>query len=144
MRDQVAEDLNRVLRFFEEPARLPAARGVALFACGKLGLFEVIPLPHVHRSRLAVRPVPLVGELVALEEEFGTMLAVACDRKGARFFEVTAYDVVELPGLTPAGRPDDGVSRVETAAGSRGTHHRRRGRGEAPHADSRGETASVR
>jgi peptide chain release factor subunit 1 len=101
VRDQVAEDLNRVLRFFEEPARLPAARGVALFACGKLGLFEVIPLPHVHRSRLAVRPVPLVGELVALEEEFGTMLAVACDRKGARFFEVTAYDVVELPGLTP-------------------------------------------
>lgn len=105
VREQVADDLNRVLRFFEEPARLPAARAVALFACGKLGLFDVIPLPHVHRSRLAVRPVPLVGELVALEEEFGTVLAVACDRKGARFFEVTAYDVVELPGLTPpAGR----------------------------------------
>ena len=105
VREQVAGDLNRVLRFFEEPARLPPARGVALFACAKLGLFDVIPLPHVHRSRLAVRPVPLVGELVALEEEFGTVLAVACDRKGARFFEVTAYDVVELPGLTPpAGR----------------------------------------
>jgi len=105
VREQVAGDLNRVLRFFEEPARLPPARGVALFACAKLGLFDVIPLPHVHRSRLAVRPVPLVSELVALEEEFGTVLAVACDRKGARFFEVTAYDVVELPGLTPpAGR----------------------------------------
>jgi len=105
VREQVAGDLNLVLRFFEEPARLPPARGVALFACAKLGLFDVIPLPHVHRSRLAVRPVPLVSELVALEEEFGTVLAVACDRKGARFFEVTAYDVVELPGLTPpAGR----------------------------------------
>jgi peptide chain release factor subunit 1 len=105
VREQVAGDLERVLRFFEEPARLPPARGVALFACGTLGLFDVIPLPHVHRSRLAVRPVPLVGELVALEEEFGTVLAVVCDRKGARLFEVTAYDVVELPGVTPpAGR----------------------------------------
>lgn len=96
LREQVAGDLERVLSFFEEPARLPPARAVALFACGTLGLFDVIPLPHVHRSRLAVRPVPLVGELVALEEEFGTVLAVVCDRKGARFFEVTAYDVVEL------------------------------------------------
>jgi peptide chain release factor subunit 1 len=105
VRDQVAGDLQRVLRFFEEPAGLPPARGVALFACEPLALFDVIPLPHVHRSRLAVRPVPLVGELVALEEEFGTVLAVACDRKGARFFEVTAYNVVELPGLIPpAGR----------------------------------------
>lgn len=104
VREQVAGDLERVLRFFEEPARLPAARGVALFACSTLGLFDVIPLPHVHRSRLAVRPVPLVGELVALEEEFGTVLAVVCDRKGARFFAVTAYDVVELPGLiVPSG-----------------------------------------
>jgi len=105
VREQVASDLERALQFFEEPARLPAARGVALFACRTLGLFDVIPLPHVHRSRLAVRPVPLVGELVALEEEFGTVLAVACDRKGARFFEVTAYDIVELPSMTPpAGR----------------------------------------
>jgi peptide chain release factor subunit 1 len=101
VREQVANDLTRVLRFFEEPTRLPQARGIALYACSKIGLFDVIPLPHVHRSRLAVRPVPLVGELVALEEEFGTVLAVACDRKGARFFEVTAYDIVELSGLTP-------------------------------------------
>jgi len=105
LREQVAGDLERVLKFFEEPARLPPARGVALFACGTLGLFDVLPLPHVHRSRLAVRPVPLIGELVALEEEFGTVLAVVCDRKGARFFEVTAYDVLELPGLiVPSGR----------------------------------------
>ncbi len=99
-REAVAADLNRVIRYFEEPTRLPAARGIALFACGPLDLFEVLPLPHVHRSRLAVAPVPLVRELVALEEEFGTILVVACDRTGARFFEVTAYDVVERPGLT--------------------------------------------
>src|SRR5437773_9901679 len=100
LRAQVTADLERLQDYFGEPTRLPPARGIALFACGALDLFEVLPLPHVHRSRLAVAPVPLVRELVALEEEFGTILVAACDRTSARFFEVTAYDVVELPSLT--------------------------------------------
>src|SRR6184192_4783893 len=100
LRAQVAADLERVQAYFAEPTRLPPARGIALFACGALNLFEALPLPHVHRSRLAVAPVPLVRELVALEEEFGTILVAACDRTSARFFEVTAYDVAELPSLT--------------------------------------------
>src|SRR5256714_4112854 len=105
-RESVAADLDRLRRYFEEPSRLPSARGIALCVCGALDLFEVLPLPHVHRSRLAVAPVPLVRELVALEEEFGTILVAACDRTSARFFEVTAYDVVELPSLTAeATRP---------------------------------------
>ena len=105
VREQTARDLEAVLHYFEEPARLPAARGVAMFVCGALQLFDVLPLPHVHRSRLAVRPVPLVRELVALEEEFGTVLAVVCDRTGARLFQVTAYDVAEVAGVTaPASR----------------------------------------
>src|SRR5256886_37533 len=99
-RESVAADLDRLRRYFEEPSRLPSARGIGLFVCGALDLFEVLPLPQVHRSRLAVGPVPLVRELVALEEEFGTILVVACDRTSARFFAVTAYDVVELPSLT--------------------------------------------
>src|SRR5437764_1282054 len=99
-RRSVRADLDRLRRYFEEPSRLPAARGIALFACDVLDLFETLPLPHVHRSRLAVAPVPLVRELVALEEEFGTILVVACDRTSDRFFAVTAYDVAELPSLT--------------------------------------------
>src|SRR5206468_2525972 len=98
-REAIAQDLARVLEFFAEPGRLPSARGVALFACGPRGLFDVIPLPHVHRSRLAVESAPLVRELVALEREFGTILVAACDRTGARFFAVTAFDTAELPGL---------------------------------------------
>jgi len=105
VREQVARDLERVLRFFEEPAGLPPARGVAVFASEGQDLFEVLPVPHVHRSRLAVHPVPLVRELIALEEEFGIIVVVACDRRGARFFQVTAFEVVELAGLTlPATR----------------------------------------
>src|SRR2546422_7292514 len=106
VRDRVAADLGRIRRYFEEPGDLPRRRGVALFACRTIGLFDVIPLPHVYRSRLAVEPVPLIRELVALEQEFGTILVAACDRTGARFFEVTAFDVAELPGLmAEATRP---------------------------------------
>lgn len=101
-REAVSADLQRILRFFEEPARLPAARGIAIFACGPRQLFEVMPLPHVHRSRLVVAPTPMIRELAALEEEFGTILVAACDRTGARCFGVTAYEVVELPGLAAA------------------------------------------
>src|SRR5436305_13001464 len=106
VRDQVGADLERIRRHFEEPGELPRTRGVALFACRTIGLFDVIPLPHVYRSRLAVDATPLIRELVALEQEFGTILVAACDRTGARFFEVTAFDVAELPGLmAEATRP---------------------------------------
>ena len=95
----VAADLEQVVDYLEQPNHLPRARAIAIFASRELGLFEVLPLPHVHRSRLAVSHEPLVRELLGLEEEFGTILAVVYDRTAARFFEVTAYDCTELPGL---------------------------------------------
>src|SRR2546429_5641114 len=128
-RESVRADLDRLRRYFEEPSRLPAARGIALFVCGALDLFEALPLPHVHRSRLAVAPVPLVRELVALEEEFGTILVAACDRTSARFFAMTAYDVVELPSLTAeATRPgkfhgERQAKRGNMLAGGFGEHN---------------------
>jgi peptide subunit release factor 1 (eRF1) len=106
-RERVAADLERVLRYLEEPGRLPQTRGVAMFACGRLGLFEVVPLPQVHRSRLVVADSPATRELVALEQEFGTILVVACDRTGARCFEVTTFGIAELPSvISPASRTE--------------------------------------
>lgn len=99
-RESVARDLDHILRHLEDPGQLPQARGVALFACGRAGVFESIPMPQVYRSRLVVAEAPAIRELVALEQEFGTILVAACDRSGARFFEVTAFGIVELPGVT--------------------------------------------
>ena len=97
--ESLAKDLDRIRKYFEDPTRLPATRGVALFASGPRDLWEVVPLPYVHRSRLAVAPTPLVLELVALEEEFGTIAVALCDRTSARFFLVTAFDVHEMSGM---------------------------------------------
>ena len=41
-------------------------------------------------------------ELAAVDDEFGRVLCAVYDRTGARFFDVTAFGVEELPGL-PAG-----------------------------------------
>jgi peptide subunit release factor 1 (eRF1) len=97
--DEVARDLNRIQDFLRNPANLPHTQGVAIFACEGIGLFETVPLPVVHRSRLSVDVSPLVGELVSVEEEFGRLLTVVLDRSRARFFEVTAYEIREVVGL---------------------------------------------
>ena len=97
--DEVARDLNRVQEYLRSPANLPHTQGLAIFGCEGIGLFETVPLPVVHRSRLAVDSSPLVRELASVEEEFGRLLTVVLDRSKARFFEVTAYDVREVAGL---------------------------------------------
>ncbi|HEX5385940.1 MAG TPA: hypothetical protein VFW66_04500 [Gemmatimonadales bacterium] len=97
--EEVKHDLGRVVDHLRDPAHLPPGHGLAAFASEALELFEVLPLPVVHRSRLGIDRTPLVRELASIEEEFGRMLTVVLDRTGARFFEVTAYEAVELPGL---------------------------------------------
>lgn len=97
--DAVQRDLNRLQQFLRAPGNLPSTQGLAIFACEGIDLFETVPLPVVYRSRLAVDATPLVRELASVEDEFGRLLTVVLDRTGARFFEVTAYDTVELPGL---------------------------------------------
>ena len=132
-REAIAHALRQVLDFLEEPNHLPRTRAIAIFASRELGLFEPIPLPHVHRSRLAVAREPLIRELLVLEEEFGTILVAVYDRTAARFFEVTAYDTVELPPLTDVDASRAGkfhgasqrqvLARAGTPSGSAGEHN---------------------
>lgn len=97
--DAVASDVGRIQQYLAAPGSLPAAHGVAVFACAPIGLFEAVALPFVHRSRLAVDRTPLVRELVAAREEFGRLYAVVADRTSARIFEVTASEAVEVAGV---------------------------------------------
>lgn len=99
-REAVGRDLDRLQRYLADPANLPVGRGIALFACEPLDLWEVFPLPQVFRSRLAIDRSPLVRELAALHDEFGLMLCAVYDRQSARFFRVSPVAVEELPALT--------------------------------------------
>jgi peptide subunit release factor 1 (eRF1) len=99
VQEEIGRDLERIQQYLRTPSNLPSTLGVAIFACEAIGLFEALPLPVVYRSRLAVDATPLVRELASVEDEFGRLLTVVLDRMGARFFEVTAYDTLELSGL---------------------------------------------
>lgn len=106
LREMAERDLRRVVDAVAVPSRLPHARGLALFASEALGLFEVIPLPRVHRFRLVVDRTAYVRELATVAEEFGTVLTAVVDRTRARIFEVTAFgaaEVADLPATATRG-----------------------------------------
>jgi peptide subunit release factor 1 (eRF1) len=90
--DDIRADLARVIEHLSDATTLPSTQGVAVFASKGQKLFEVKPLPRVHRSRLAVDRTPLVRELASSEEEFGRMFTVTLDRATALIWEVTAYE----------------------------------------------------
>ncbi len=98
-KEQVRGDLARILEYLRSPVNLPAAQALAIFAAKPIGLFECLPLPWVHRSRLTVDRTPLVRELASIEDEFGRLLTVVMDRTSARIFEVTAFDCREIEDL---------------------------------------------
>jgi len=54
--EAVTADLERVLDWLRAPGNLPSSQGVAIFASRGAKLLEAVPLPFVHRSRLAVAP----------------------------------------------------------------------------------------
>lgn len=97
--EEITRDLDRIQQFLRTPGNLPPTQGVAVFACEGIELFETVPLPVVHRSRLAVDSSPLVRELASVEDEFGRLLTAVLDRTSARIFEVTAYQTREILDL---------------------------------------------
>lgn len=104
-RREVERDLERIEGYLRRTPRLPHARGVAVFACEALELFEAIPLPRVLRTRLILDDTPWIAELVALRDELDLVLVAVIDRAHLQFFEVTPFAAAELPGIAmPAMR----------------------------------------
>lgn len=99
VREEVSADLRRIHDQLRDPKRLPATQGLAIFACGPLKLFELVGLPSVHRSRLAVERTALVRELTSVEDEVGHLVTAVVDRTAARIFETTAFGTEELTSL---------------------------------------------
>jgi hypothetical protein len=104
-REMILRDLARIEDYLADAGRLPHAPGLVLFACEALSLLRVMPLPQVLQHRLLVDYRPRVAEAISAVSESGRIIVTAVDRTHARFFEVTAQDVTELPGVTlPATR----------------------------------------
>lgn len=120
-------DLARIAAWLDRPRALPHARGIAVFASERLDLFDAVPLPRVHRTRVVVDDTPWIAELAAAEREFEPIVAAVIDRAHARFFEVTVGSAAELPGaFSAASRGGKFHSDREDAPGwGEGHYHRR-------------------
>lgn len=105
--EAVKADLDRILDFVRHPEDLPAAQGIAVFACAALRLFEVIPVPRVYRSRLLVARTALIRELAAIEDEVGRLIAAFVDKTGATLYEVTAFEARAIESI-PSAHPSRG------------------------------------
>jgi peptide subunit release factor 1 (eRF1) len=126
-REAVERDLKRIQEYAERRVNLPGTPGLAIFACGPLKLFEAIPLPRVHRTRVALDHTPMLRELTAAEEDFGRVLASVVDRQHARIFEVTAFGCAELPcliGMTTRGGKFHSDRADSPGWGEAAFHHR--------------------
>ena len=102
--ETAAADLSRMLAHVASARALPPTQGLALFACQALDLFEVVPLPRVHRTRVVVDDTPHVLELLAVRQELGSLLVAVFDRSIARFFSVELGSTTELQCLTDPSR----------------------------------------
>ncbi len=120
--EQVVGDLQKLQSMLQRPDALPAAQGLAVFVCKPLGLFEVIALPRVHRSRLLVARTALVRELAALEDEVGRLLAAVLDKSGATIYEVTAFETRKLADIDAADRKSGRFHYNRQGLGGSGEH----------------------
>ena len=120
--EQVIGDLHKLQVMLQRPDALPPAQGLAVFVSKPLGLFEVIPLPRVHRSRLLVDRTPLVRELAALEDEVGRLLMADVDKSGATIYEVTAFEARKIADIEAAARKGGRFHSDRHQAPGKGEH----------------------
>ncbi|WP_457600964.1 baeRF12 domain-containing protein [Hydrogenivirga sp.] len=121
--ESLERDFEVMGEFLSEPENLEGCRGIALFSCSKEGLFEVVKLPYVYRSRLMVSPDPLIREIAAIDEEFGRVGVLLIDRKHIRFFLLDIESAVENvdflePLATRAHKFHSGGSALKGAEGT--------------------------
>jgi len=96
----IHHDLERLEQHVRHPTNVPHAPAAAVYVCGEVDLFEVVPLPRVHRTRVIIDHTPFTREMVAAFAEFGRVITAVVDRTKARFFEVNAFGATEVAALT--------------------------------------------
>jgi peptide chain release factor subunit 1 len=120
--EQVIGDLHKLQVMLQRPDALPPTQGLAVFVSKPLGLFEIIPLPRVHRSRLLVDRTPLVRELAALEDEVGRLLLAEVDKSGATIYEVTAFEARKIADIEATARKGGRFHSDRHQAPGKGEH----------------------
>jgi peptide chain release factor subunit 1 len=106
----VARDLERIAARVAEGFDRSSTRGVAVFSCQALDLFEVHEVPVPVRNELVVNPAPAVGQLELVLQQSEKVAVLAVDRAHARIFVYRLGELVEQTERTDdIGRDYDTV-----------------------------------
>lgn len=81
-----AADLARVAEFLTTDLDRSGVRGLAVFVCGEIGLWEVHPLPVAVAPQLHVNQGPAVAQLEGVVQELEPLGLLLVDRQRARMF----------------------------------------------------------
>jgi peptide chain release factor subunit 1 len=95
-RRSVEADVEEIRRFVNERFERDWTRGLALFSCSGVGLWEDVGLPQPVRDRVAVAQRPQLLPLEALLESFETFCTALVDRGKARFFMTVGGQIQEV------------------------------------------------
>lgn len=94
--DDFRADAARVQRFFDEHAE-PWLQGVAIFACHRHQLFEVLETGVPFEDQVVLEPFPDLFQLAHLIDEYETAVVALVDTNTARLF-VTRRGILEEMG----------------------------------------------
>lgn len=96
--DDFRADAARVNRFFDEHAE-PYLQGVAIFACHRLQLFEVLETRVPFEDQVLLEPLPDLYQLAHLADEHETAVVALVDTNTARIFVTERGFLREIAGL---------------------------------------------
>ncbi len=104
----VHADLARISQFVKGGLDRSRTRGVAIFACADLGLWQVIELPVPVHSQVVINQVPAVGQLESVLREHGPIGVLLVDRQRARMFVFALGELIEHSERFEALPKDEG------------------------------------
>ena len=91
----VHDDLTRIGRFVRGGIDRSRTRGVAIFACADLDLWEVIELSVPVHSQVVINHVPAVGQLESVLREHEPIGVLLADRQRAQMYVFALGELVE-------------------------------------------------
>lgn len=104
----VHDDLVRIGRFVRGGIDRSRTRGVAIFACAELNLWEVIELPVPVHSQVVINHVPAVGQLESVLREHEPIGVLLVDRQRAQMYVFELGELVEHSERFDSLTRDDG------------------------------------
>lgn len=91
---EVSEDLERIRAYVRGGLDRSGVRGLAIFSCSAIGLWEIIDLPVPVRDQLVVNQSPQLAQLELLCEQHGRFAVLLADRQRAKVMVVEMGETV--------------------------------------------------